>query len=71
MQRTAYHHLGFPPEPSTYAYKLWCAIELAMQTGKQYVYQDYKQHWRTSDEPPAKGDYWEINGNDVVHVSED
>jgi len=71
MNRTPYSHCGFPPEPATYAYKLWCAIELAMQEDKRYVYRDWKEHWMVSDDAPAKGDYWEINGNDVVHVSED
>lgn len=68
--RQPHHHLGFPPQPNTYAAMLYQNIELAMQTGKQYVWQDWKQHWRVGDEKP-NGDYWEINGNDVVHVSED
>lgn len=72
-QRSKYTHFGVPPLTNCYAKQLWQAIQTGIDSGMQkFVYLDWKQHWRVSDEPPAKGDYWEVNGfNDVWCVSED
>jgi hypothetical protein len=70
MKRVPHFHAGVPPLTNCYAKQLWKAIQLGVDCGeRRFVYLDWKQHWRVSDERP-NCDHWEVNSRaDVVHVS--